>query len=89
MFKNLSVFQISFLTSLAYCIMGNLVGILIYNEIISDHSLVSYIFFPYSLPWSMCLLVGFDYSVFIFQLPIILVLTFVFFPVGIWLSKRN
>lgn len=87
--KNLSVFKISLLISILYCLIGNFIGILNYNRILNDENFLVLLFLPYTLIWGLGSLVGLDIFALIIELLFIYILAWVFLPFGIIISKRK
>ena len=92
--RNLSVYKISLLVSIIYCIIGNAVGFWLYKEYISDDGLLFLLFLlflPYTFPWGIGMLVGMEFSVIfiLIQLLLIYLFSWIFLPVGLIISKRQ
>lgn len=79
--------QITILTTILYCLAGNIVGYSIYTSAISTDNILFYLFIPYTFTWTLCSLVGFDWLAFVFLILAFLFTLAIFFPIGLYFAR--
>jgi hypothetical protein len=78
-----SAFRIAMLISILHCILGNLIGAK------SDNSFVEFIFLPYSFIGGLSNFAGWDFLSLIFELAGLVLMTLIFYPLGVLIKKKN
>ena len=76
-----SAIKITLLISIVHCFLGNLIGANTENEV------VEIIFLPYSLIGGMSNLFGWDSISIILEFAGFIIMTLIFYPIGILLSR--
>lgn len=87
--SKITAVKMTFFISTIYFIAGNLVGYVTCTGLISSDNFLTNIFFPYTITWFLSAMVGADFLTFLFIAIAFAVSFCVFFPIGLYLSKRN
>jgi hypothetical protein len=81
--------KIALLITTIYFVLGNIVGYAVYTNSISVDNFLVLLFVPYTFTWGLSAMVGADWLSFVF-IAIAFAGSFgVFFPIGLYLHKRN
>lgn len=83
----LTSIQIALLISSLYFFLGNIVGYFMSVSILNVENILVYIFYPYTVIWGACSMVGWDALAFIFEIILFGIMTLVCYPIGLRLSK--
>ena len=81
--------QISLLIATVYFVLGNIVGYAVYTNTISVDNFLVYLFMPYTFTWGLSAMVGADWLTFVFIAIAFAVSFGIFYPIGLYLNKRN
>lgn len=81
--------KITLLIASIYFVIGNIVGYSVYINAISVDNFLVYLFVPYTITWGLSAMVGTDWLSFVFIAIAFVVSFVVFYPIGLYLHKRN